>query len=89
MVELVYSVNSVNIAFDLGGFACKSGFRLLSSVQAMAGHLQVPLQALQALQKTAKQLVIEVKQTCRTDVLVDVGTGPIGSFGTEWTRLPR
>ena len=85
----MYAVNSVNIAFDLGAFACKSSFLPAGVVGAAVEHLQIPLHPLQALQKTAKQVVIEVKRTCRTDVLVDFGTDPIGSLGTERSRLPR
>lgn len=85
----MYAVNSVNIAFDLGAFACKSNFLPAGGWCRGVEHLQIPLHPLQALQKTAKQLVIEVKRLCRTDALFNIRTAPIGSFGDERTRLPR
>lgn len=49
----------------------------------------MPLHPLQALQKTAKEVVIEVKRLCRTELLADVGIAPAGDIGAARIQLPR
>ena len=85
----MYAVNSVNIAFDLGAFACKSNFLPAGGWCRGVEHLQMPLHPLQALQKTAKEVVIEVKRLCRTELLADVGIAPAGDIGAARIQLPR
>ena len=73
----------------LADLRTKTAFRLQSSAGAVLGHLQMPLHPLQALQKTAKEVVIEVKRLCRTELLADVGIAPAGDIGAARIQLPR
>lgn len=57
MVVLVYTLNSANIALDLGAFACKRGFPSARMAYAVVKHLQMPLHALQTLQKPVQLLL--------------------------------